>query len=151
MWATRSRRTPPPMTSQSWIWCSTSVDLPWRIDLGFLQWATGHFRSAVDGRWGKNGRQSPKLWIQEFTTQPAPPSFVPAFMSGLGSKMTLGEVSFYRLHNLFSVFPSHVFHVSKFSSSAASEHGCSNCRPCFYALLSKPYGHHHCTVSKNKF
>ena len=29
---------------------------------------------------------------QEFTSQPAPPSFVPAFMSGLGSRMTLAEV-----------------------------------------------------------
>jgi len=28
---------------------------------------------------------------QEFTTQPAPPSFVPAFMSGLGSSMTFME------------------------------------------------------------
>ena len=45
----------------------------------------------------------------------------------------------------------HVFHVTQFSSSAAPEHGCSNCGPCIYALLSKPDGQHHCTVSRNTF
>jgi len=42
---------------------------------------------------------------QEFTTQPAPPSFVPAFMSGLGSKMTLGE----RLQNMVARIAGHAF------------------------------------------
>jgi len=42
---------------------------------------------------------------QEFTTQPAPPSFVPAFMSGLGSRMTLAE----RLQNMVARIAGHAF------------------------------------------
>jgi len=42
---------------------------------------------------------------QEFTSQPAPPSFVPAFMSGLGSRMTLAE----RLQNMVARIAGHAF------------------------------------------
>ena len=55
-----------------------------------------------------------------------------------------------RISYIFNLF-CHVFHVSQFSSSAAPEHGCSNCGPCIYALLSKPDGQHYRTVSRNTF
>ena len=42
---------------------------------------------------------------QEFTTQPAPPSFVPAFMSGLGSSMTFME----RVSNMVDRIAGHLF------------------------------------------
>ena len=79
--------------------------------------------------------------IFDFNTSLVTPSLVIspkplAFMSCCSS----GLLAFY-----------YVFHVSQFSSSAAPEHGCSNCGPCIYALLSKPDGQHHCTVSRNTF